>query len=113
MSQLSAGYMISKRVIVVLILLVLTLVTLNAILVIQNRKLRDVGTISTRSIVLKEGTDVPALSGLDLDGKKITLNYQNDARKAVMLIFSPRCTYCIDNMPNWQSIAQHLDRKQY
>ena len=56
---------------------------------------------------------VPALSGMDLDGNEITLNYQNDPRKAVMLIFSPSCGYCTDNMPNWQAIAQSLDRKLY
>lgn len=113
MAQLSAGYMISKRGAILLTVLILTLLILNVILVTQNRNLRAAGSVGTRSIALKEGTIVPALSGLGLDGNKITLNYQNDPRKAVMLIFSPRCSYCTDNMPNWQAIAQSLDRKLY
>ena len=112
MSQLSAGYTIGKRGAILLVLVVLTLLALNVSLVIQNRNLRS-GDILTRSVALKEGTVVPALSGLDLNGNKITLDYQNDPRKAVMLVFSPRCSYCVDNMPNWQSIAQGLDRTQY
>jgi peroxiredoxin len=113
MAQLSAGYTISKRGAILLTVLILTLLVLNVSLVIQNRNLRTGPAVGTRSIALKEGTIVPALSGLDLDGNKITLNYQNDPRKAVMLIFSPRCGYCTDNMPNWQAIAQSLDRKLY
>jgi len=56
---------------------------------------------------------VPALSGLDLNGTRISLNYQDDPRKAVMLVFSPRCAYCTQNLPNWHSIAQSLDPKLY
>ncbi len=113
MAQMSAGYTISKRVAILLTVLILTLLALNVSLVFQNRSLRNTRTSGTRSIALKEGSIVPALSGLGLDGKKITLNYQNDPRKAVMLIFSPHCGYCTDNMPNWQAIAQGLDRKLY
>lgn len=113
MAQLSAGYTISKRGALLLTVLILTLLVLNVSLVVQNRKLRTAGAVGTRSVALKEGSVVPALSGLGLDGNKITLNYQNDPRKAVMLIFSPNCGYCTDNMPNWQAIAKSLDRKQY
>lgn len=113
MAQSSAGYTISKRGAVLLAVLILTLLALNVSLVIQNRNLRTAGTAGTRSIALKEGAIVPELSGLGLDGNKITLNYQNDPRKAVMLVFSPSCSYCTDNMANWQAIAQSLDRKQY
>lgn len=113
MALLSAGYTISKRGAILLTVLILTLLILNVSLVIQNRNLRTVGTGGTRSISLKEGTMVPALSGLGLDGNKITLNYQNDPRKAVILIFSPHCGYCTDNIRNWQAIAQSLDRKLY
>lgn len=113
MAQLSAGYMISKRGAILLTVLILTLLVLNVILVTQNRNLRAAGSVGTRSIALKEGTIVPALSGLGLDGNKITLNYQNDPRKAVILILSPHCGYCTENMPNWQAIAQSLDRKLY
>jgi peroxiredoxin len=113
MSQLSVEPTISKRGTILVLLLTLTLLILNVSLIIQNRRLRSLAALENRSIVLKEGSIVPALSGLDLDGQKISLNYQDDPRKAVMLVFSPRCGYCTENMPNWQSIAQNLDRKRY
>jgi peroxiredoxin len=113
MSQLPVGYTITTRGAILLLLLTLTLLILNLSLIIQNRNLRSLATDEKRSILLKEGSIVPALSGVDLDGNKISLNYQDDPRKAVMLVFSPRCGYCTDNMPNWQSIAQNLDRKLY
>jgi len=113
MSHVSAGYTISKTATVLVMVLILALLALNVSLVIQNRNLRSDGTAGRRSVALKAGTIVPALSGLDLDGNKITLDYQNDPRKAVMLVFSPRCGYCTDNMPNWQAIAQSLDRKLF
>jgi peroxiredoxin len=113
MSQLSGVYTISKRGAILLVLVILTLLVLNASLIIQNRTLRSLETANKRSVVLKEGSIVPALSGLDLNGNKISLNYGDDPRKAVMLVFSPRCGYCTQNMPNWQSIAQSLDPKLY
>jgi peroxiredoxin len=113
MSHLSAGYTISKKGTILLIVLVLTLLVLNVSFIIQNRNLRSLTTVTKRSMVLKEGTIVPALSGLDLNGNKINLNYQDDPRKAIMLVFSPRCALCTENMPNWQSIAQSIDPKLY
>ncbi|HKG46735.1 MAG TPA: redoxin domain-containing protein [Pyrinomonadaceae bacterium] len=113
MSHVSTGYAISKRGTILLTLVILTLLVLNASLVIQNRNLRELTTPTKRSIVLKEGSIVPALSGLDLNGTRISLNYQDDPRKAVMLVFSPRCAYCTQNLPNWHSIAQSLDPKLY
>ncbi len=113
MSHLSAGYTISKKGTILLMVLILTLLVLNVSLIIQNRNLRSLATVTKRSMVLKEGTIVPALSGLDLNGNKISLNYQDDPRKAIMLVFSPRCAYCTENMPNWQAIAQSIDPKRY
>ena len=113
MSQLFAGYTISKRGTILLLVLTLTLLVLNVSLIIQNRSLQSLTTRTKRAMALQEGTIVPAISGLDLNGNKISLNYQDDPRKAIMLVFSPRCAYCTENMPNWQSIAQSIDPKQY
>jgi peroxiredoxin len=113
MSHLSAGYTISKKGAILLMVLILTLLVLNVSLIIQNRNLRSLTAVTKRSMVLKEGTIVPALSGLDLNGNKISLNYQDDPRKAIMLVFSPRCAYCTENMPNWQALAQSIDPKLY
>ena len=64
-------------------------------------------------MVLKEGTIVPSLSGIDLDGNRYALAYGSDPRKVVMFVFSPRCGFCTKNMPNWIAIADTLDRKSF
>lgn len=111
MSDLSAGYKITKNAAILFVLLVFALIVLNASLIIQNRSLR--GAAGTRSPVLQPGSLVPSLSGKDLDGKDFTLSYSNDSRKVVLLVFSPRCGFCTKNMPNWQAILQSLDRNSY
>jgi peroxiredoxin len=113
MSDSSSGYTISKKAAVLLVLLVATLLVLNASLIFQNRTLRAAAETRTRSTVLRPGNIVPALSGTDIDGKHFTLDYRNDPRKAVMLVFSPRCGFCNKNMPNWKAITQSLDRNSY
>ena len=112
MSDSSSGYRISKTTVLLVVLLVGALLVLNASLIIQNRKLRG-GETNLRSSVLKPGSTVPALAGMDLDGKDFTLDYGKDPRKAVMFIFSPRCGICTKNMPNWKAISQDLDRNSY
>ena len=86
---------------------------MNVALILQNRNLKKSGAGINRTVSLNAGNVVPSLSGIDLNGNKVTLDYGNDNRKALVLIFSPRCAFCTKNMPNWQAIAQGLDRKSY
>jgi peroxiredoxin len=113
MSDTSSGYTISKKAAALLVLLVAALLALNASLIIQNRTLRASGSAGKRSTVLHPGSSVPSLSGTDIDGKNFTLDYGNDPRKVVILVFSPRCGFCTKNMPNWRAITQSLDRNSY
>jgi peroxiredoxin len=50
---------------------------------------------------------------LDVDGKEINVDYKNDPRKAVLLVFSPRCKFCTKNMPNWREIIKRLDQNSH
>jgi peroxiredoxin len=113
MSDQSSGYTISKQRAMLLVLLVSALLLINAGLVIQNRSLKGIGVAGNRSMVLKQGDIVPSFSGIDIDGKSFTLDYGNDPRKAVMLVFSPRCGFCTKNMPNWNAITRGIDRNSY
>jgi peroxiredoxin len=63
--------------------------------------------------VLKAGKALPTLTGLDTEGRKLTFDYGSEPRKTVLLVFSPRCTYCTENMPNWNAIARGLDAKSF
>jgi peroxiredoxin len=107
-----SAFAISKRTGTLIGCLILGLVVLNLALIIQNRNLRG-SQARGNSVVLKEGDLVPSLSGLDIDGKEFTLDFTSDSRKALILIFSPRCGYCTKNMPNWTAIADGLDRRSF
>lgn len=110
MSSTSSAYEISRRKVLLFLLLVITLVVMNAVLVLQNRSLKSG---EGRSLVLRPGKVVPALAGVDADGRKVTFDYEQDTRKTVVLVFSPRCTYCKENMPNWQAITRNFDSKSF
>ncbi len=93
--------------------LVASLVIMNALLVWQNRSLKTSISEANRSIVLKQGSMLPPLSGLDARGGKVDFRYGIDRRKTLLLVFSPSCGYCTENMPNWQAIARNLDADSY
>ena len=112
MSKDPSTFVISKRTGVLAGLLVLALLMLNAALIVQNKKLRA-SLATNKSPILEEGVLVPSLSGVDVDGKEFTLDFGADPRKVLIFVFSPRCGYCTQNMPNWSVIAKRLDRRSF
>jgi peroxiredoxin len=97
-------------------LLVVLMAGLNVALLVQNRTLKAAAAKpggGSRSVALKAGKALPTLTGLDAEGRKLTFDYGADLRKTVLLIFSPRCPYCTENMPNWRALAQGIDPKSY
>src|SRR3712207_6341668 len=89
-------YQVSRRKMLLFVLLGVVLVALNVGLVVQNRTLKAAppGKGGGRAIVLPPGKSVPALSGLDSEGRQVTFDYGSDPRKTLLLVFSPRCPYC-------------------
>ncbi len=115
MSVSPSVYQIGKRKILFLALLGTVLIALNVALVIQNRKLKAIAANAggSRAIVLPPGKALPTLSGFDTEGRQRVFDYGSDARKTILLVFSPRCAYCTDNMPNWKAITQGVDDKAF
>jgi peroxiredoxin len=111
MSDSLSVYQISKRKMLFLFLLGIVLVALNIALVLQNRSLKATAGNARggRAIVLPQGKSLPTLSGLDTQGRQLSFDYGRDPRKTVLLVFSPHCSYCTDNMPNWNAITRGLD----
>jgi peroxiredoxin len=96
------------------VLLGAALVALNVGLVVQNRTLKAAaGGGGARAIVLPAGKSVPALSGLDSEGRQLVFDYGSDPRKTLLLVFSPRCPYCTKNMPNWNALTLGLNEKEF
>ena len=85
------------------------LLLVNVLLVQQNKKLRVLASRPDRALEARPGTALPPLEGIDIDGNRKTVNYGQDSRKTVLLVFSPRCSACEENMPTWDAIINGLD----
>src|SRR5262245_34362476 len=89
------------------------LLLMNVLLVQQNKKLQVLATRPDRALEIKLGTALPPLEGLDSNGNKHSFNYGQDRRKTVLLVLSPRCHACEENMPNWAAIINGFDRRSF
>jgi peroxiredoxin len=89
------------------------LLLVNVLLVQQNKKLKVLAGRPDRALEARPGTALPPLEGIDSDGNRRTLNYGQGSRKTVLLVFSPRCSACEENMPNWKAIINGLDRRAF
>lgn len=85
----------------------------NVLLVQQNKKLKVQASRPDRALEIKPGTALPPLKGIDSNGEGHIINYGQDSRKTVLLVLSPRCYACEENMPNWKAIINGLDRRSF
>jgi peroxiredoxin len=89
------------------------LLFVNVLLVQQNKKLKVLAGKPDRALEVSPGTELPPLEGLDSNGNRHSVNYGQDSRKTVLLVLSPRCNACEENMPNWKEIINRLDRQSF
>lgn len=66
-----------------------------------------------RAISVAPGTTVPPLSGTDPSGRRVAFAYGTDARKTVMLVYSPRCKSCDAQWPVWREIVSKIDGTKF
>lgn len=111
MSDSPSVYQVSRKMGLALLLFMLILIALNIVLVKQNRDLKaSMNAHPSRPEDIKPGTIVPALEGRNLSGDAFTISYGVDRRKTVLLSFSPQCSFCDKNMPNWEAIIKDMDK---
>jgi hypothetical protein len=103
----------SRVVTPLMFLLGAALLFVNVLLVQQNKKLKVLAGRPDRALEIKPRTAVPTLEGLDSDGASHRIDYGQDPRKTVLLVLSPRCQACEENMPNWEAIINGLDRRSF
>jgi len=103
----------NKKVAALLMIVGVVLLLVNVLLAQQNKKLRFLASRPDRSLEVRAGTVLPSLEGVDDDGNRQSINYGQDARKTVLLIFSPNCRACGDNLPNWEAIINGIDRRSF
>jgi peroxiredoxin len=106
---MNSDYRISKRTALLLAITVLTMMITNVALVRQNRVLKSSRSGLERGLDLHRGRAVPGFEGLDVAGNRIQVKYNEDQRKTLLLVFSPGCRFCRENMGSWRAIVRALD----
>lgn len=95
------------------ILLGAFLIFTNFQLLEQNRNLRRSLRVMERERRLEQGSVVPPLRGLDLDGKVVQYGFDTDPRSTLLFVLSPKCGVCDRNWINWQKIIASAREDEY
>ena len=101
------------------ILLAVAFVAMAALLVLlirQNRELKaamaalqaaaDETPEQTPLTLLESGDTVTPLDIRDLDGNPVRVGYDADQGDTVLLVFSPQCPACRQNVPSWNAMQE-------
>jgi len=88
----------------------LLLLGLNVALIRQNHSLKAQLSQVPLGTEAPPGAHVSDLRGFDVQGKPVSITYQGDTRKVLLFVFSPTCSFCAENWPNWWRIFSELDR---
>jgi hypothetical protein len=104
---------VNSKVAALLMIVGVVLLLVNVLLAQQNKKLKMLASKPDRALEIKAGTMLPTLEGIDSDGNRQSISYGQDARKTVLLVFSPRCRVCGENLPNWEAIINGIDRESF
>jgi hypothetical protein len=94
-----------------LALLGLTLLFLDFILLKQNADLRALSRERLGLLLPPLGQFVPPLTGTDPAGRKIAVNYGKNAPRTVLLVFSPTCSACKVNWPQWHALIGAVGKR--
>jgi hypothetical protein len=106
-TKLSLGQKVLSAVALVLAAL---LACTNFMLIRQNGELRKVLDQLNTSRQLRPGEIAAPMKGKDIHGSALELTYGEDRRKTLLLVFSPKCQFCDQNWPIWNSISNTVNR---
>lgn len=107
----SSTFEFSRTTVVVSVLLLLGLLASNVALIIHIRTLNS--SVQNGQTALAEGQLMAPVTGIDVSEQKQLFEWGKDNRKTLLMIFSPHCGYCQQNMPNWTAILQGIDKSAY
>ncbi len=84
----------------------------DAVLVLQNRKIRALGSACVASEQSYVGEVLPPVSGRTIAGSVSPAGYSVHGRKTLVLAFDARCGECVVNARSWRRILSALDRER-
>ncbi len=99
---------ISRNLAMFVVTALLSLVTINVLLLKQNYELKSSARTrrSPSRDDLKLGVSLPSLIGIGANGVTLAFNYSQASPKSLILIFAPGCKYCEDNMSSWKALTE-------
>lgn len=106
-------YQIKRKIVLTFTTLSAVLMVMNLLLVQQNRELKASTRRSDRPLEVHPGTKLPPLKGVAASGDKVVFGFDDPARKTVLLVLSPTCRPCQENMVNWKAMVKRLDKQSY
>jgi len=86
------------------------------ILVQQNRQLRTQSqnlNQALMSLALLPGDRASSFMAIDLNGRLRAIDYPDEAKKTVLLVFSTECAVCEKNMVFWNDFFERADSSRY
>jgi peroxiredoxin len=99
---------------ILLIIMIVLMAAEIGVLMHQNRQLRSMIENPVKKYeALKQNQSVPPLSGIDLDGNAVTVEYSQDEPYTLMLWFSASCPSCEDNLHFWNMLFADYDSENF
>jgi len=101
---------INRRTLLALIVVAGALLLANAALLKQNFALRSrLAVQASHSGPIAAGKLLPALKGLDLRGRNVSMDYGQSGRRVALFIFGPGCSACEQTVAYWKTILKNAD----
>lgn len=100
----STAFRIRKSFAISFILCACALALANILLTKQNKELKETVKSLSKASEIQHGVSLPPLKGIDENGNQASVEYGKGDKHTLLLIFSPTCGVCKDNMGNWHSI---------
>jgi hypothetical protein len=100
----SAGF-VTKPILAGGVLILLSSLGANVALIRSNRELVARVEDYRTQLLVPKGVSLPPLKGIDLSGRSTVVGFENVNRPTVLFVFSPTCSSCSINWPNWDLLS--------
>jgi peroxiredoxin len=112
----SSQFILTKRKVVLGIVIALVFIITNVLLIkgiVKN--MERVSVLEGQQLAAEDriGELLPTLNGSDIYGNRLSLRYNEERRKTVLFVFSPRCIFSLEIMPEWQEVIHAINKDAF